>query len=135
MQYEDPETISALVAAINTDYPDEQCGIITRRTERIQLSGGPAMQTSYEMRLVPNRHEDPANHFRIVTGDLDLDDAETLVAVVHTHTRPGEAEPSYDDVKSLPDDLVGIVVHPRTNSWTMYDNKVGVLAFIDGSKK
>lgn len=121
----DNDTISALVAAINDEHEDEQCAVIVR-------SGN-----THSIHFVPNQHSDKKNHFRIIRKDVDplLKDGGTLVAVIHTHTRAGQAEPSYDDVKSLPDGLLGIVVHPRSKSWTAFDNTVGVLAFHDGGKK
>lgn len=121
MQALDNDTIDVLVNVFTTEEDYEECAVVLR-----------VAPDTWHIKAVPNRHSDKKNHFRIMREDVNLQDGESIVAVVHTHTRPGEVEPSYDDVKSLPDGLLGIVVHPRTGSWTAYDNKVGVLAFKAG---
>lgn len=117
------------------DTGKEECAVIFSRSIPQENPGD--RTTVYRIMEIPNRHSDADNHFRIMQSDLSRiqQGDETLEAVVHTHTRPGEAEPSYEDVKGLPDSVLGLVVHPRTDSWTLYNNKVGVIAFRDGKKK
>lgn len=120
------EEIELLVAIFeHADNKNEECAVVFENNGKHRAVS------------VPNRHPNPGNEFRIRKSDTASakKDGETLVAVMHTHTAPGNQEPSYEDVKQQPDGLLGIVYHPRSKSWTLYDNKVGVLAFYDGSKK
>lgn len=126
------DAIDIIVANMDNIYPlfaanvkKERCGLLLVKGKKLRCVE------------VKNRHKQPAERFRIMRADLDAhkERGERLVGVLHTHWKPGGAEPSVDDVHGLPDGLLGLVIHPRTSSWTLYDNAVGVLAFYDGVAK
>ena len=96
---------------------EERCGAIFQ-----DLNGG------YKVIEVPNRHAEPKKHFAINTSDVKavtVDD-EKLVGILHTHPAHQYKKPSYSDVSSIPDSLIGIVYHPSSRTIHWYNNQ-GVL--------
>lgn len=77
---------------------------------------------------VANRHKDGENHFEVGKkaalnvlqrrGYTEKD----LIGSLHTHTRGG-ADPSYDDCYFIPDGMLGIVVHPSSQTITYYNRQ------------
>lgn len=112
--------------------PDEECAVVVSREATVGSIS--LRENEFVLIPVPNRSQTPATKYEIRKSDYQAvaSPSDRLVAVVHTHLRPGGQEPSYDDVKGLPDDVLGLVVHPRSKSWTLYDKTVGVLNFKDG---
>ena len=72
-----------------------------------------------------NRHEDPENHFRLMTDDvmdfLFHNPKAEIVGIYHTHILEGTEEPSKKDLETLPVTLFGIIYHPLSKTITWYD--------------
>jgi hypothetical protein len=67
-----------------------------------------------------NEHEEPKELFRVTAQKVK--DGKPLVAVAHTHRFSTQWEPSYDDVKKLPQGLIGIVYQPDAHRVTVFDH-------------
>ena len=96
---------------------EERCGVIYKQKD------------IYSIIEVPNRHEEPSKHFMIHTSDVkeamaDVDGE--VIGIIHTHPKKQHKTPSYSDIVSIPDDLIGIVYHPSSKTIHWY-NKTGVL--------
>ncbi len=96
---------------------EERCGVIVKSSD------------GYSVIEVPNRHAEPDKHFVIQTGDVKEATSNVdgeVIGIVHTHPKKQHKNPSYSDVTSIPDDLIGIVYHPSSKTIHWY-NKTGVL--------
>ena len=94
---------------------EERCGVIVKTKD------------TYKIIEVPNRHPEPNKHFIIHNSDVK-DAAKDLevIGIVHTHPKKQHKTPSYSDINSIPDNLIGIVYHPSSKTIHWY-NKTGVL--------
>lgn len=105
MKYGHIETNLLYLDKFDWDVAEEQCGLLIGK----YLPTG--FVRVFDMIRVPNRHEDPVNHFRAYAGDIPEHLHASIVGVAHTHWGEHPAFPSPRDLSTLTGRQVGILAH------------------------
>lgn len=95
---------------------NERCAVILHKDGR------------YVAQEVPNRSDDPTDHYTIVSSDVVAAKRKwrgwEAIGLMHTHPGLGfDLMPSHDDVTGLPDACLGVIYNPETGIVITYDRE------------